>query len=204
MTGIADLLRYGTATLCEAWPSARLVDAPIRPLAAGMCLAGPALPVLCRPGDNLALHLAIAAAAPGDVLVVDYGGDVGSGPFGEVMALACAVRGIAGLVIDGAVRDSAQIAAAGFPVVCRGVNIRGTTKRHRGLVGGAVRIGGVEIAAGDIVLADADATVVLARDELNAAAAAAGERAAREAVMMDRLRAGETTLRILGLEGEGQ
>lgn len=201
MTSATDLLRYGTATLCEAWPSARLVDAPIRPLSTGMSMAGSALTVTCKPGDNLSLHLAIAAARPGDVLVVDYGGSLATGPFGEIMASACALRGIAGLVIDGAVRDSGQIAAAGFPVFCRGVNIRGTAKLDRGRIGEPLRIGGVVVGAGDVVLADADAVVFIAAEDLSGAVAASAERAAREAVMMERLRAGETTLQILGLDG---
>ena len=65
---------------------------------------------------------------PGDVLVVDYGGSTESGPFGEIMALACQLRGIAGLVTDGSVRDSARLIEMGFPVFARGLNIRGTTK----------------------------------------------------------------------------
>lgn len=199
----AALLSHGTATLGEAWPAAWLIDAPLRPLAPGMVLAGPALPVRCKPGDNLALHLAIAAAQPGDVLVVDYGGSLASGPFGEIMALACQMRGIAGLIIDGAVRDSAQIATLGFPVFARGVNIRGTAKLDRGQVGGAVAMGGATIAHGDIILGDADAILVLAAKDLPAALAAAETRTQREAVMMDRLRLGETTLEILGLGEAG-
>lgn len=193
------LLALGTATVAEAWPATRLVAAPLHPLAPGMALAGPALTVRCRPGDNLALHLAIAAAKPGDVLVVDYGGSLDSGPFGEIMALACQMRGLAGMVIDGAVRDTAQIAALGFAVFARGCNIRGTVKEDRGLVGAEITIGGVAIASGDIVLADADAIVTLDAADLNAALTAAQARAAREAVIMDRLRHGETTLAILGL-----
>ena len=195
----ADLLSLGTATLAEAWPAARIIDAPLRPLAPGMALAGPALTVRAKPGDNLALHRAIAMATGGEVLVVDYGGSLDSGPFGEIMALACQMRGIAGMVIDGSVRDSAQIAGLGFPVFARGLNIRGTVKVDRGELGVPVTLSGVRIAQGDIVLADADAIVTLAADELDAALAAATARAAREAVMMDRLRHGETTLAILGL-----
>ncbi len=200
----AALLSHGTATLGEAWPAARLIDAPLRPLAPGMVLAGPALTVRCTPGDNLALHLAIAAARPGDVLVVDYGGSLASGPFGEIMALACQMRGIAGLIMDGAVRDSAQIATLGFPVFARGVNIRGTAKLDRGQVGGPVSMGGATIVPGDIILGDADAILVLGAKDLPAALAAAETRTEREAVMMDRLRLGETTLEILGLGETGQ
>lgn len=198
----ADLLALGTATVGEAWPAARLVSAPLRPLAPGMMLAGTALPVRCTPGDNLALHLAIAAARPGDVLVVDYGGSLDSGPFGEIMALACQMRGIAGLVINGAVRDSAQIAALGFPVFARGLNIRGTVKQDRGMIGAPVTLGGVTVTAGDLVLADADAILLLDAQDLAPALSVARARAAREARMMERLRQGETTLSILGLEGE--
>lgn len=198
-----DLLALGTATVGEAWPAARLVAAPIRPLVPGMVLAGTALPVACRPGDNLALHLAIARAKPGDVLVVDYGSSLDSGPFGEIMALACQVRGIAGLVIDGAVRDTVQIAALGFPVFARGVNIRGTAKLDRGAIAAPVTLGGAQITAQDVILADADAILVLAERDLAPALAAAQARATREALMMDRLRQGETTLSILGLWNGG-
>jgi 4-hydroxy-4-methyl-2-oxoglutarate aldolase len=197
----ASLLPLGTATVGEAWPAARMMSAPLRPLAPGMVLAGRALTVRCRPGDNLALHLAIAAAQPGDVLVVDYGGSVESGPFGEIMALACQMRGIAGLVIDGAVRDSAQITSLGFPVFARGLNIRGTVKQDPGVIGSTLAIGGVDITTGDVVFADADAILVLAISDLDAALAAARDRAARETLIMDRLRQGETTLSILGLSG---
>jgi 4-hydroxy-4-methyl-2-oxoglutarate aldolase len=197
----ASLLPLGTATVGEAWPAARMMSAPLRPLATGMVLAGRALTVRCRPGDNLALHLAIAAAQPGDVLVVDYGGSVESGPFGEIMALACQMRGIAGLVIDGAVRDSAQITSLGFPIFARGLNIRGTVKQDPGVIGSTLAIGGVDITTGDVVFADADAILVLAISDLDAALAAARDRAARETLIMDRLRQGETTLSILGLSG---
>lgn len=199
----AALTRFGTATLAEAWPATRILDAPPRPLAPGMAMAGPALTLRCRPGDNLALHLAIAAAAPGDVLVVDYGGSLDSGPFGEIMALACQQRGIAGMLIDGAVRDSVQIAALGFAVFARGLNIRGTVKADRGEIGAPVRIGGVEIARGDILCADADGVICLAATDLPAALAAAEARALHEAAIMARLRQGESTLGILGLDSAG-
>jgi 4-hydroxy-4-methyl-2-oxoglutarate aldolase len=200
VTDAVALLPFGTATLGEAFPATRLIAAPLRPLAPGMVLAGRALTVLCKPGDNLALHRAIASAKPGDVLVVDYGGSLDSGPFGEIMALACQLRGIAGMVIDGAVRDSAQITALGFPVFARGLNIRGTVKLDRGEIGASVEIGGVTVSTGDIVLADADAIVSLAADDLHEALSATRARAEREARMMQQLRQGETTLSILGLD----
>jgi len=200
VTDIDALLPFGTATLGEAWPATRQIAAPLRPLAPGMVLAGTALTVRCKPGDNLALHLAIAAARPADVLVVDYAGSLDSGPFGEIMALACQMRGIAGMVIDGAVRDSAQIARLGFSVFARGLNIRGTVKLDRGEIGTSIKIGGVNVSTGDIVLADADAIVLLAANDLQDALSASRARAEREARMMQRLRQGESTLSILGID----
>jgi len=201
VTLAARLAALGTATIGEVAPGARIVDLPLHPLSPAMVVAGPALTVRCRPGDNLALHHAIAAAAPGDVLVVDYDGSVESGPFGEIMALACQLRGIAGMIIDGSVRDSQQIVALGFPLFCRGLNIRGTKKLHRGEVGAKVALGSVEVSRGDLVVADADAIVVLSPDDAEEAVTAGEVRMAKEAAMMDRLRAGETTLQILGLDG---
>jgi 4-hydroxy-4-methyl-2-oxoglutarate aldolase len=196
----ARLAALGTATIGEVASSARIVDLPLHPLSPAMATAGPALTIRCRPGDNLALHHAIAVASPGDVLVVDYGGSVESGPFGEIMALACQLRGIAGMIIDGSVRDSQQIVSLGFPLFCRGLNIRGTTKADRGEVGRTIVLGSAEVHRGDYVLADADAIVILA-PEYAADAVTAGEaRTMKEASMMERLRAGETTLQILGLD----
>ncbi|MEW9835912.1 RraA family protein [Mesorhizobium marinum] len=202
MSLAARLAALGTATIGEVASEARAIDLPLRALAPA-AMAGPAITVRCRPGDNLALHRAIAAATAGDVLVVDYGGSVASGPFGEIMALACQLRGIAGMVIDGSVRDSTRIAALGFPVFCRGLNIRGTTKQDRGDVGAPVTLGGTHVRQGDFVIADADAIIVLPAGQAEAAATAGEARVAREDAMMDRLRAGETTLQILGLnEGD--
>lgn len=201
MTLAARLAALGTATIGEVAPGARIVDPPLHPLSPGMVVAGPALTVRCRPGDNLALHHAIAAASPGDVLVVDYGGSVESGPFGEIMALACQLRGIAGMVINGSVRDSQQIVDLGFPLFCRGLNIRGTTKRDPGEVGASLSLGSAEVRRGDFVVADADAILIVPRDDAADAALAGEARVAKEAAMMDRLRAGETTLQILGLDG---
>lgn len=205
MTLAGRLAALGTATIAEAEARTRILDLPLRPLAPDMIACGPALTVRCKPGDNLALHRAMSVAKPGDLLVVDYGGSTDSGPFGEIMALACQLRGLAGMVIDGAVRDSRQIAALGFPVFCRGIDIRGTAKDDRGEVGGVLRLGSVRIAPGDFVLADADAVVALSPDAATAAATAGEARAAKEVAIMRRLRDGETTLSILGLdEGENR
>jgi 4-hydroxy-4-methyl-2-oxoglutarate aldolase len=199
VTPAGRLAALGTATVAEALSTARVLDPAPRPLSPEMRLAGPARTVRCPPGDNLALHLAIAAAQLGDVIVVDYGGSLASGPFGEIMALACQMRGIAGLVTDGAVRDSQQIAALGFPVFARGLNIRGTVKADPGETNVPVKLCGTVVHPGDMVLADADGVIVVPVGQVQTALAEAEARAAREAQMIERLRAGETTLQILGL-----
>jgi 4-hydroxy-4-methyl-2-oxoglutarate aldolase len=203
VTDAARLAALGTATIGEAAPEARVLDVPLRPLAPGMRLAGPARTVRCRPGDNLALHRVIAAAGAGDVIVADYGGSTRNGPFGEIMAIACMARGVAGLVIHGAVRDTAQIVALGFPVFACGCHIRGTTKIHPGVLGVTLTIGGARLRQGDMMVADDDAVIALPADRAGPALEAAEARTAAEARMIDRLRAGETTLQILGLEQEG-
>lgn len=201
LEALAELASFGTATIGEVAPDARILAPGLPPVRPGTMMAGRAVTVRCRPGDNLALHLAIARLSEADVLVIDYADDLGSGPFGEVMALACQLRGAAGMVTNGAVRDTAQIRRLGFPVFARGIAIRGTRKTDRGQMHVPVELAGVRIADGDIVVGDDDALLVLASDRLGAVLEAARARRAAEEDMMERLRAGETTLGIMRLEG---
>ncbi len=196
----ARLLEFGTATVGEVNRDVQIADPGLRPLSRGMQAAGTALTVRCRPGDNLALHIAIARLRAGDILVVDCGGSLDFGPFGEIMALACQQRGAAGLVIDGAVRDSRKIAAMGFAVFCRGVNIRGTGKQDPGTIGDVARVGGATVATGDVVLADADAVLAFLFAQLDETLRLAAERAAKEEEVLARVRQGESTLQIYKLE----
>lgn len=197
---LEELASHGTATIGEVAPDARILDRGLYPVRAGTVMAGRAVTVQCQPGDNLALHLAIAGLSAGDVLVVDYADDLRTGPFGEVMALACQVRGAAGMVTNGAVRDTAQIRALGFPVFARGVAIRGTTKTDPGRINVPIALAGTEIAPGDIVIGDDDAIVTLPKDRVGQVLEEARARHAKEDQMMTRLRAGETTLDIMRLE----
>lgn len=199
LADLTELATFGSATVGEVTPNPRILDSGLRPIRPGVSAAGLAYTVACKPGDNLAIHHAIAALGPGDLLVVDYGGSLDTAPFGEILALACLQRRARGLVIDGAVRDSAQICALGFPVFCRGVSIPGTSKADRGRAGVPVRVGGVEIRPGDIVLADQDAVVAIAEADLDRTLEDSRLRLAREADIMDRIRHGESTIEIFGL-----
>jgi 4-hydroxy-4-methyl-2-oxoglutarate aldolase len=190
-----------TATLFESNAKQGALPAAIKPLAAGWRICGPALPVSTPPGDNYWIHRAVATAEPGDVLVVATGGAHDNGYWGEILSAAALARGVGGVVLDGPARDGAAVVATGVPIFGRGLNIVGPSKDPRGAgsVGRRIRIGGVQIDAGDLVVGDDDGVVVVAADRVPAVVAAARERERSEADVMARLRAGETTLQIFGL-----
>src|SRR2546428_2389082 len=126
------IANFDTATLYEAAGQQGAMVPEIRPLDRGKRMAGPALTVACPPGDSLMLHAAVADAAPGDVLVAQCH-DFTFGVWGEVLMTAAQARGVAGLILDGAVRDVGALERAGFPIFCRAVSMRAATKARRGL-----------------------------------------------------------------------
>ena len=192
------LLELGSATIGE---SGGIPMAPrIRPVWPGARLAGPACPVGCVAGDNLAIHVAVATAAAGSVLVVDASAVPERGYWGEVLTTGAEAAGLAGLVIDGGVRDVAALEAHRFPVMSALVALRGATKHGPGAVGEPVVVGGVRVGAGDWVVGDADGVAVVARARLDAVIEAGRARAAKEEAMFRDLRAGRTTLDLLGLD----
>jgi len=198
-SGVGEqLLRHGTATLGES--GARRMRSRIRPVWAGAEVAGPAVPVRCTPGDNLGIHVGVTVAPPGSVLVVDVGEDRELGFWGEVLTTAAQARGIAGLVIDGCVRDVDALAAHGFPVFSSGVALTGATKEMPGSVNREIVAGDVEVDAGDWVVGDVDGVVVVPRDAVDDVLAAARARTAKEAGLFDALKAGQTTIDLLGLD----
>jgi 4-hydroxy-4-methyl-2-oxoglutarate aldolase len=193
-----ELLRLGSATVYEASGAEGGLDPGIRAAWPGARVCGVALPVECSPGDNLAIHLAVEAAEPGAVLLVDARAHL-AGYWGEVLTVAGQARGVTGLVIDGGVRDSEALERLGFPVFARGLSILRTVKHEPGRVGEPVVVGGVQIRAGDVVVADADGVVVVRAERLPEVMEASRARVAREDRVMQRLRAGELTLDLLGL-----
>lgn len=193
-----------SATFHEASGKRGALPAAIKPLAPHLTLCGRAFPVLSPPGDNLWLHRAIYAAERGDVLVVDVSGGVEFGYWGEVMALAAQVRGIAGLVISGGVRDSQRMVEMGFPVFAAAVAIQGTGKDPDGAgrLGEPITLGGVTIHRGDLLFGDADGVFVLPAADAAAAVSSSEQRDAEEQDIFDRLRAGESTIDIYKLPVE--
>lgn len=140
----------------------------IKPVAPHMKVAGPAVTVEVRPGDNLAIHAALAIAQPGDVIVVDGKGDLSCALIGEIMSTQAEASGIAGIIIDGAVRDADALAAGQFPVFSAGLNPCGPTKSISGRVNHPVSVAGAAIQPGDLIIGDADGVVVLPRDAVPA------------------------------------
>lgn len=172
----------------------------VKPAWPGARLAAPVFTVTCPPGDNLAIHAAVAEAPPGTALIVDAHERPDRGYWGEVLTTAAESRGLVGLVIDGGVRDVSALATHGFPVFSAMVALPGATKLGGGAIGSRARVGGAEVYPGDWVVGDADGVAVVAHSALEAVLAAAWSRAGKEAAMFDRLRHGSTTLELLGLD----
>jgi RraA family protein len=152
----------------------------LQPFHDGTPLIGVALTVRTRPGDNLMVHKAIDMAEPGEVIVVDAGGDLTNAIIGEIMLTLAQKRGVAGFVIDGAIRDSDAIAKSSFPVYAAGVTHRGPYKDGPGEINVTVVIGGQAIAPGDIIVGDADGVLAVPRSDAAAVAALARQQVERE------------------------
>ena len=160
--------------LQAAGGSARFVRG-LSPITVTAALCGPAATCACAPGDNLAVHRLLEVAPEGSVLVVDAGGRTDCGHFGELAAMDAEFRGIQGLVIAGAIRDSGMLAVLGFPVFHGGIAPAGCVKERVLSVNEPVTIGGVEIAPGDQVVADGDAILIVAAADWPAVEAGAQE-----------------------------
>ena len=196
---IEALGEISTATLHETLGKRHTLWPSIRPLWRPLSLCGPAFTVQARPGDNLATHRALAVAPAGSVLVVSHEGDNECGGWGEIASVGALARGLRGLVTDGAVRDTVSCRRLGFPIFSQGVSIKGTTKAYPGAVNVPIVCAGALVRPGDYVVADEDGVVVVPREEAEDVLRKAGERDQREAEIMERLRAGELTVDLLGL-----
>lgn len=192
------LLELGAATLGES--GARAMRARVRVAWSGARLAAPAFPVQCTTGDNLGIHTAVARAEAGDALVVDVGEFRELGYWGEVLTTAAQARGLAGLVIDGGVRDITEIQAHGFPVFSTIIALRGATKNRSGSIWSPIRCGGVPVEPGDWVVGDADGVVIVPGSSLADVINAGRVRAAKENAMFRALWEGRTTLELLDLD----
>ena len=201
----AELLRLahalGSATLHEAGGKKGALASAIKPLRNEWRVAAPVYTVVGPARDNLWLHHAIYAAPVGSVLLHECGRDGEAGYWGGIMANAAKERGLAGFVTEGGVRDAEELRALGWPVFTANVCIRGTSKRADGAgsLGSSVLIGEVLVHTGDLVVADADGIVVIARADAERVVTAGQERERAEAAIVERLKRGERTLDIYKL-----
>ncbi|WP_250535156.1 RraA family protein [Caballeronia sp. AZ10_KS36] len=158
--------KFQAAILADVAGRRGTVHGRVKPLSPKMKVAGPAITVEVRQGDNLAIHAALAVAKPGDVIVVDGKGDVSCALIGEIMATQAKVSGIAGIVIDAAVRDAHELANGDYPIFSAGLNPCGPTKSVAGLVNHPISAGGTAVHPGDLVVGDADGVVVIPRADV--------------------------------------
>jgi len=169
--------------------------AALRPMHKGGKLCGPALTVKVAPGDNLMVHKAIDIAAPGDVIVVDAGGVLTSAVIGDIMSSLAEKRGVAGMVIYGAIRDAAEIRARRFPVYACGITHRGPYKNGPGEINAPIAIDGMVVRPGDIVVGDEDGVVALPQEHAEAILALAKAQLAKESATLKAIAAGKADRR---------
>lgn len=158
---IAALRKIATAHLSDNMQRLHAIAAELRPYHKGGKLVGPALTVKASPGDNLLVHKAIDIARPGDVIVVDAGGINAQAIIGEIMSSLAERNGVAGMIIDGAIRDADALAKSRFPVYARGVTHRGPYKNGPGEINVPVVIGGAVVNPGDLIIGDEDGLLAL-------------------------------------------
>ena len=161
---VAAARKFQASILADVGGRRGTLGGRIQPLARSMKLAGPAFTVEVRPGDNLMIHAALNLAKPGDVIVVDGKGDLSCALTGALMAAHAQKAGIAGFVIDGAVRDTEDCARGSFPIFAAGANPNGPLKNSGGRINWPVSLAGTTVNPGDLIVGDADGVVVVPRE----------------------------------------
>lgn len=199
MTDYAALAALGVATIHESAGRVGIVDLPLTRVVPGSRAAGPARTALCLPGDNTMVHALVAHAKPGDVLVLTSAEPAPIAFVGDLLATQAQAQGVAGILVDGAVRDLDELAELGLPIWARFVRAQGATKGGIGKLDVPVVVGGADIRPGDLVVMDGDGALVLAADRVDVVLPAARERAEREAEVRQRYRDGELSYDLQGL-----
>jgi len=200
---IASALReQGSATVHEAQARTGLARPYLRPIYSNAKIAGPAVTVLCQPGDNIMIHAAIEVCSAGDVLVVATTSESTDGMFGDLLGVLCQSRGVVGLIIDAGVRDTVELTAMQFPVWAKAICAQGTVKASAGSVNVSIVCAGVVVNPGDVVVADSDGVVVVPLKCAAHVAMLGKERVEKEQTARERFRKGELSLDVFDLRAK--
>ena len=190
---------YGVATVHEALGRVGYLGPEFRPAWPGARMGGTAVTVLCWPGDNLMIHVAVEQCRPGDVLVVATNSPSTDGLFGELFAGALQHRGVRGAVLASGVRDVADLREMHFPVWSRAISAQGSVKATAGAVNVPIVLGGQTIHPGDVILGDDDGVTVVPRLDVPRALSAAKARLDKESATRAAFAEGELGLDRYGL-----
>ncbi len=198
-TALAAWRDIPPAIASDCMNRSQVMAARIKPLAPGTRLAGQARTVACMVGDNSAIHAAIRLIGPGDVLVIDAGGHADTALWGGLLTQAALARGLAGVVIDGAVRDVAEIREAGFACFAAATVPAGPHKGFGGTIDGVIACAGCTVAPGDIILGDDDGIAVVPLGRAEAVLADCRAKLAQEEQSLKRMAKGEMLADQMGI-----
>ena len=199
MTDYAAFARLGVSTVHEAAGRVGVIDLPLTQVVPRSRVAGPARIALCAPQDNTMVHALIAHASPGDILVLTSAHPTPHAFLGELLTTQAQKRGVAGILVDAAVRDLDELADIGLPVWARWVRAQGATKGELGKLDALVVVGSIEIRPGDLIVMDCDGAMALPEARVDEVLPLALARAEHEAALRKRYAAGELSYDVQGI-----